>query len=345
MENISVLQLAIFGGGFLAGMLVFAAICSIKSNALHSLLSILGSVVLSPVLILKKLFKPAGQEEIVEVNQQTSETPQKQPVDEREQRIHDTAQTIRSILLALATEIHRTEKAASDSSRTLGDVRDIIDRMELPADLKEAHAVLLQEIDRVVASNANLKSELASSQEALASQRSQIEALRTAVRIDSLTQLANRAYFDEKLTEMVKLRQRYDDEPFSLMMIDLDNFKTINDSKGHPAGDRILKGVATKIKATLRGSDFLARFGGDEFALILIKTERKAAEEVAWKLCSEVRGSRFLLDAEAMTMTLSIGLTEAHKHDTEESLLKRADDALYQVKARGRNGVCVAEEM
>jgi diguanylate cyclase len=226
----------------------------------------------------------------------------------------------------------------------LGDVRNTIDRMELSADLKEAHAILMKEIDRVMVSNASLKNELASSKEVLAFQRCQIETLRTAVRIDSLTQLANRAYFDEKLTEMVKLRQRYDDEPFSLMMIDLDNFKVINDSYGHPAGDRILKGVATKIKATLRGSDFLARFGGDEYALILVKTDVQAAEEVAWKLCSEVRGSRFLLDSETLTMTLSIGLTEARKTDTEESLLKRADEALYRVKELGRNSVWVAEK-
>jgi len=215
--------------------------------------------------------------------------------------------------------------------------------MELPNDLKEAHAILMKEIDRVMASNATLKDELASSKEVLEFQRCQIETLRTAVRIDSLTQLANRAYFDEKLTEMIKLRQRYDDEPFSLMMVDLDNFKTVNDSKGHPAGDRILKGVATKIKATLRGSDFIARFGGDEFALILVKTDVKAAEEVAWKLCSEVRGSRFLLDSEALTMTISIGLAEAKKTDTEESLLKRADEALYRVKELGRNSVSVAD--
>lgn len=342
MDGISAQQLAIFAGGFAAGLLVFSAAYAVKSKALHAALSTLGSIVLSPVMFLRRCFRKAdAADEPVSV--MTAE--QKQVVDEREQRLNDTAQTIRSILLTLATQIQRTEKAASDSSETLGDVRSAIDRMELPADLREAHSVLMKEIDRVMASNLTLKSELASSQEVLAFQRCQIETLRTAVRIDGLTQLANRAYFDEKLAEMIKLRQRYDDEPFCLMMIDLDNFKAINDSNGHPAGDRILKGVATKIKATLRGSDFLARFGGDEFALILVKTDRKAAEDVAWKLCSEVRGSRFLLDAETLSMTLSIGLTEAGKHDTEESLLKRADDALYRVKAQGRNSVCVAEDV
>jgi len=340
VDGISSLQLAIFSGGFAAGLVVFSAVYVIKSTALHSILEALGSVVLLPVTLLLRCVGKRSPES----NSPESSEEKPQIVDEREQRLNDTAQTIRSILLSLATEIQRTEKAASDSSEMLGGVRDTIDRMELSPELKEAHAILMKEIDRVMASNVTLKNELASSKEVLEFQRCQIETLRTAVRIDSLTQLANRAYFDEKLTEMVKLRQRYDDEPFSLMMIDLDNFKSINDSYGHPAGDRILKGVATKIKATLRGSDFLARFGGDEYALILVKTDAKAAEEVAWKLCSEVRDSRFLLDSETLNMTLSIGLTEARKTDTEESMLKRADEALYRVKELGRNSVCVAEK-
>jgi diguanylate cyclase len=224
----------------------------------------------------------------------------------------------------------------------LGDVKSAINTMALPKDLSEAQALLMQEIDRVISSNAALKGELAKSQAVLNEQQHQIEDLRTAVRIDGLTQLANRLYFDEKLTEMIVLRKRYGD-PFSLLMIDLDNFKTINDSYGHPAGDRILKGVAMKIKASLRGSDFLARFGGDEYALILIKTDAAAAQEVAWKLCEEVRGSRFLLDDATLSMTLSIGVAEATERDSEETLLKRADAALYRTKSAGRNGVSVAD--
>jgi diguanylate cyclase len=333
--------MAIFTAGFAAGLIVFSAAYVIKSAALHIILEKLGSAVIFPVTVFLRCFGRRSPES----NQVESAEENRQVVDVREQRLNDTAQTIRSILLSLATGIQRTEKAASDSSEMLEDVRGTIDRMELSAGLKEAHAILMKEIDRVMSSNATLKNELASSKEVLEFQRCQIETLRTAVRIDGLTQLANRAYFDEKLTEMVKLRQRYDDEPFSLLMIDLDNFKLINDSYGHPAGDRILKGVATKIKATLRGSDFLARFGGDEYALVLVKTDAKAAEEVAWKLCSEIHASRFLLDSETLNMTLSIGLTEARKTDTEESLLKRADEALYRVKELGRNSVCVAEKM
>ena len=265
-----------------------------------------------------------------------------QAVDPREQSLYDSAQTIRSILLTLAANIQRTVKAASDSSLALGDVKSTINTLDLPTDLKDAHSLLMAEVDRVILSNAVLKSELAMSQTVLTEQQRQIDDLRTAVRIDGLTQLANRTYFDEKLHEMIALHKRYGD-PFSLMMIDLDNFKEINDSYGHPAGDRILKGVALKIKASLRGSDFFARFGGDEYAVILVKTDAKAATDVAWKLCEEVRASRFILDAATLSMTLSIGVAEADGSDTEERLLERADAALYRAKAAGRNGVSVAE--
>jgi diguanylate cyclase len=260
------------------------------------------------------------------------------PVDPREQDLYDSAQTIRGIMLILAASIQRTDKAASDSSLLLGDVKSSMNTMNLPTDPSKAHALLIKEIDRVISSNATLKGELARSQAVLTAQQRQIEDLRTAVRIDGLTQLANRAYFDEKLNEMIVLRKRYGD-PFSLMMIDLDNFKGVNDVYGHPGGDRILKGVALKIKASLRGSDFLARFGGDEYALILIKSDVTAATEVAWKLCEEVRGSRFLLDDVTLSMTLSIGVAEAFADDSDETLLKRADEALYRAKAAGRNGV------
>ena len=188
-----------------------------------------------------------------------------QQVDPREQQINDSAQEIRNILLSLAGLLQRTDQAASNSSSTLGDVRTTIDDMQLPQDLGKVHNLLIREIDRMISNNTTLKVELARSQESLEEQRRQIESLKTAVRVDGLTQLANRTYFDEKLAEILRLRTRYND-PYSLLIIDVDNFKSINDSHGHPAGDRILKGVAFKLKSAIRESDFIARFGGDEFA-------------------------------------------------------------------------------
>ena len=265
-----------------------------------------------------------------------------QGVDPREQQINDSAQMIRTILLSIAALIQRTGQAASNSSSALGDVRTTIDDIKLPQDLGKIHDLLIREIDRMISSNTNLKEELARSQDSLGEQRSQIENLKTAVRIDGLTQLANRMYFDEKLIEMIQLRGRYHD-PFSLLMADVDDFKLINDTLGHQAGDRILKGIALKLKASVRESDFIARFGGDEFAFILPKTQAETAGEVGSKICLALGESRFVLDGKEFTLTLSVGVTEVTPWDTPETLIKRADWALYQAKQEGRNRAVIAE--
>jgi diguanylate cyclase len=259
-----------------------------------------------------------------------------QQVDPREQQINEAAQMIRSILLNLAGLIQRTDQAAQNSTERLGDVRTTLDDMHLPADLKDIHNLLLKEIDRMISTNSTLKAELTRSKDSLDDQRRQIESLKTAVRIDVLTQIANRAYFEEKLSEMIRLRNRYND-PFSLLMIDVDNFKNINDTYGHQAGDRILKGVAFKLKTSIRESDFIARLGGDEFTVILVKLPAEKAVDLGWKLCRKMEDARLLLDGQDITLTLSIGVAEAIRGESPEALIKRADKALYQAKQGGRN--------
>lgn len=323
--------LIVFGSGLIAGMLILAIVRKINSG---EDIDFFGTIVRLFSFISGSFRRKPEVDE--SVDQRRADAPE--AVDPREQKLYDSAQAIRNMLLILAANIQRTDKAASDSTLVLGDVKSAINTMELPTDLSDAHSLLINEIDRMISSNAELKEELDKSRVVLSEQQHQIDDLRTAVRIDGLTQIANRAYFDEKLHEMISLHKRYGD-PFSLMMIDIDNFKDVNDSYGHQAGDRILKGVSLKLKASLRGSDFLARFGGDEFVVILIKSDINAATEVAWKMCEEVRASRFLLDDSTISLTLSVGVAEACGDDTDESLLKRADAALYRTKSGGRNGV------
>jgi diguanylate cyclase len=333
------LLFSIFATGFIVG-LVFLPVMSRISNLgwLHNFFDVLGRIVAAPFLcagsIISRHFR--------------LKTPKPAPceaeslVDAREQHISDLVQAIRSMLLILTTAIQRTDQAATNSSRALVEAREVLSGMGLPPDLAMTASHLVVQIDRVFDSNSFLKGELANSHEILSTQQQLIESLRTAVRIDGMTQLANRSFFDDRLAEALKLKQRYNDN-FFLMIIDVDNFKTINDCYGHQAGDRILKGVAFKMKSTLRESDFVARFGGDEFALILIKATPRSATTLAWKLCENIRASRFLLDGKEITVTVSIGISEAVVGDTAESLLRRADLALYHVKDSGRNGVMFEE--
>jgi diguanylate cyclase len=331
--------IVIFSSGITLGIILHPLVRMIESEGINHFLDSVARIVAAPFSFLGRLF--GSRLAARKIQQQTREAVTRK-IDPREQQISDTAQTIRGLLLSLASVIQRTDQAADDSSQTLGDVRKTIDHMALPDDLKEVHSRLLAEIDRVISSNSTLKRELFHSREILSAQRQQIEELKTEVRIDGMTQLANRACFEEKIEEMVGLRDRYGD-PFSLMVIDVDNFKEINDTHGHPGGDRILKGVAYKIKTTLRTTDFVARFGGDEFAAILMKAGAATAATAAEKVCRQVRESRFVLDGEEVWTTVSIGVAETAAGESAENLLKRADKALYRVKEAGRNSFMVAD--
>jgi diguanylate cyclase len=324
----------LFFAGLLAGAVLYPLVKLLAAGGLGGFVTACARLIVAPFALVRRLFRRKG--DLRQAGKKIKATVLRS--NPREEQVKASSQALRNMLLSLAVVIQRTDQAASTSNQTLGDVRKSIGRMDLPSDLAEVHSLLMKEIDRMISSNTALKQELASSQDILAAQRRQIEELRTAVRLDGLTQLANRAYFDEKLLEMVKLRRRHNDV-FSLLLVDVDNFKEINDRFGHQAGDRIIKGVAFNLRAALRDTDTVARFGGDEFAILLHRCDGKSAMDVARKLCRAQQESRFVLDGVNVNVTLSIGVAEAGDKDTAESILKRADQALYRVKSEGRNGV------
>jgi diguanylate cyclase len=316
--------------GLLSGVLLYPLANLLAASGLGGFFDACARVVLAPFTLTGRLFRKRGGEERVKEASERGIS--------HEEEIKATAQMLRKILLSLAVIIQRADQATTESNQTLGDVRNTIKGMDLPKDLSEVHMLLMREIDRMITGNSTLKQELSRSQDDLANQRKQIEELRSAARMDGLTQLANRAYFDEKILEMVKINKRYNDI-FSLLLVDVDNFKEVNDKYGHQAGDRILKGVAFNLRSTLRESDFVARFGGDEFAILLFKSDSKSAVEVAFKLCHAQQENRFLMDGVNIKVTISIGVAEADVKDTPETLFKRADQALLCAKSEGRNGV------
>jgi diguanylate cyclase len=127
----------------------------------------------------------------------------------------------------------------------------------------------------------------------------------------------------------------------SFSIWDIDLFKRINDSFGHDAGDRLLRGVADLIASNKRAEDFLARIGGEEFVLLLPVTTLEAASVVAEKLRHVIDGAAFRHHGEPVRVTISAGLTDFRAGDTPASVYERADRALYQAKQQGRNR-CVA---
>jgi diguanylate cyclase (GGDEF)-like protein len=158
-------------------------------------------------------------------------------------------------------------------------------------------------------------------------------------RHDLLTGIANRTYFMERLEEAAaRLRRRH--MPFTVIMLDLDRFKNVNDSLGHPAGDALLKETTYRLKSTLREIDFLARFGGDEFAIILEagENQREAATAVANRIL-DILTAPYNINGNMVSIGTSIGIASAPADGSDpDALMKKADLALYRTKSEGRNG-------
>ncbi|MCD6308445.1 MAG: diguanylate cyclase [Candidatus Latescibacteria bacterium] len=156
---------------------------------------------------------------------------------------------------------------------------------------------------------------------------------------DPLTGIFNRRVFKERLDVEFDRFIRYR-TGFSLLFFDIDNFKQVNDTYGHEAGDRALKGIAVSTQEILRKTDVFARYGGEEFVVILFETDIDQAIIVAEKLRGLIENAEFIYDGRRVPITISIGVTESRDSDPDgESVVKRADFLLYQAKGRGRNRV------
>jgi diguanylate cyclase (GGDEF)-like protein len=158
---------------------------------------------------------------------------------------------------------------------------------------------------------------------------------------DGLTQVYNRRYLMERLRQEVKRASRYG-PAVSLLMIDIDHFKKVNDTFGHQAGDAVLAGVAGLIKWKLRETDLIARYGGEEFCVIATGTEQAGAVLLAERLRQLVAEAVFEHGGNRLMVTVSIGVVawEPSLKDDYEQLIRRADKALYCAKDQGRNRVC-----
>ena len=159
--------------------------------------------------------------------------------------------------------------------------------------------------------------------------------------MDVLTGINNRAAFDERLKEFVAAQERTG-RTFTLFMIDIDFFKRVNDTLGHANGDRVLRGVAKKITASIRVNDFAARYGGEEFVIVFPETGVLAALEVAERMRRDISKANFRLDSQSVKITISGGLAESAKGMTSEEVITAADQALYKSKNSGRNRLTLA---
>ncbi|NMX67939.1 diguanylate cyclase [Pseudomonas sp. WS 5111] len=168
--------------------------------------------------------------------------------------------------------------------------------------------------------------------------REHLEVQRQKALIDPLTGLPNRAAWSERLESEVNTWHQQGNS-LSLAMLDLDHFKRINDSYGHLAGDKVLKIIANVLGKRLRPTDFIARFGGEEFVLLMPDSALGDALQLGERLRAAIEACPFHFKGERVTITMSIGMAQFQPGERSDLTLKRADEALYRAKAAGRNQV------
>ena len=171
--------------------------------------------------------------------------------------------------------------------------------------------------------------------------RKRILAERRNAIIDPLTEIPNRLAYNERIEQEYQRWKRFD-QPLTLSVWDVDLFKSVNDTYGHQAGDKVLKVVATLLSSLVRETDFAARYGGEEFVILLPETDLNAARVVADKLRSRIEQTEFHHRDRPVKITISCGIAQFKEGDTAETVFARADKALYRAKQQGRNQ-CLTE--
>jgi len=213
--------------------------------------------------------------------------------------------------------------------------------VDVPVRTRTEIGYLAEVFNDMVAKLRRGRQELATANEALLEKNKQLEALSIT---DSLTGLYNRSHLMETLAaEVARSRRHY--RPFTLLIMDIDHFKSYNDTYGHLAGDEVLRRTGLLLKESIRNCDYAARYGGEEFIVILPETGPEDGVETAERIRNQIAEKEMGSDGTPLRVTVSVGVASFPKDgDDPHSLMKRADVALYEAKRRGRNRVVLNGE-
>ncbi len=202
---------------------------------------------------------------------------------------------------------------------------------------KQSHNVI-SATQRLLAANVQLRDELQAARTEIESKQRELESSFSEARTDTLTGLRNRRAFDEELNRFFAQRQRQG-IGFSLLLIDVDHFKDVNDQFGHQAGDATLRQVAALLAKTMRAMDIVCRYGGEEFAVICPGTSLSEARTAAHRAREAIANTPVVWNNSPLRVTTSSGVAEVAAAEIADALIARTDQALYAAKQAGRNSV------
>ena len=201
---------------------------------------------------------------------------------------------------------------------------------------------ILEHLKKLKQRNDSLMSKLEEYHKEIIRLNTELKVVKQEATLDFLTSLANRRSFDRALNDLIK---DFNDKkiPFTLILLDLDNFKQINDKFGHPAGDLVLKEVSNLLRTYLRANTIIGRLGGEEFGIILPNVTLENGKNVAERIRNVIENHEIKYDGKVIKISASLGVTQVKEGDTIDTLYRRVDEALYQAKRDGKNKVIVAE--
>jgi len=260
----------------------------------------------------------------------------------------DTASTnAMATLSAVLEKIEAAGRDAGDYGRTLSRASGELGADQSPEELKKFVDTLIAATQAMEERAVTLESELQRSSNEVNALKTQLEDVRKESLTDGLTSVSNRKAFDQEIAAALEEARRTG-KPVSLVMCDIDHFKKFNDTWGHQTGDQVLKLVANCLSENVKGRDMVARFGGEEFVIVLRQTSLDDATLLAEQIRGYVQSKHLVKKSSGDVLgllTVSMGVASSADFDSSASLIQRADVCLYRAKNTGRNRVVNEDEM
>ncbi|MBT3510016.1 MAG: GGDEF domain-containing protein [Nitrospina sp.] len=245
---------------------------------------------------------------------------------------------VKTMVLEVAETIRSMLSSSSGLETNISACVKNIEKAKSIQDILKLKDTFVGEMQKVRDHSQSLNDELEEHRKASTVLAEKLEQSQAQALVDSLTNVLNRAAYNMKIVQLIHEFKRYKEE-WALLVLDIDHFKKFNDDYGHRIGDRVLKSVAGTVRNTIRISDQIFRYGGEEFVVVLNRVDVSFATQLAVKICRQVEKDYFVDGDNKLKVTISIGGTIITEDDTELSLFQRADKAMYQAKENGRNQV------